>query len=222
MAEKPTTWIQMLFKGKPVYIRCDANGEAVFDEGMVEIRYQKGPGKIYRGSPRNLETASASGEIVTMEEPTIDNSLPPQGITGPRTPDITIYTDGACSGNPGPAGYGVVIMQGDTRREISGWIGEGTNNIAELEAIHAAMDNIPEKELTIDLYTDSSYSIGVLTKGWKAKANQELIATMRNKVSTFQNLQFYWVKGHVGIPENERADELARLAISTRKTQFIE
>ena len=212
----------MLFKGKSVYIRCNANGEPVFDGGMVDIRYQKGPGKIYRGSPRNLEVPAAPDEIITMADPTVDTTLPPQGITTPQKADIVIYTDGACSGNPGPAGYGVVIMQGETRREISGWIGDGTNNIAELEAIHAAMDQISDRSLVIELHTDSSYSIGVLTKGWKAKANQELIATMKEKVASFQSLRFHWVKGHVGIPENERADELARLAISTKETQIFE
>jgi ribonuclease HI len=129
---------------------------------------------------------------------------------------IIAYTDGACSGNPGPAGVGVVLVCGDKRREISSYLGEGTNNIAELTAILAALEAIKDRKREVTVITDSSYAIGVLSKGWKAKANVELIAKMRALIAEFTQLRFQWVKGHAGHVENERCDELARDAVKRR------
>src|SRR5688572_4496576 len=126
---------------------------------------------------------------------------------------IIVYADGACSGNPGPAGLGVVLVCGDHRREISEYIGHGTNNIAELMAIVRALEAIKDRTREVIVHTDSSYAIGVLSKGWKVKANVELIANTRVLVGTFTRLTFQWVKGHAGVPENERCDELARTAV---------
>ena len=126
---------------------------------------------------------------------------------------IVAYTDGACSGNPGPAGIGVVLVCGDHRREISEFIGAGTSNIAELMAIVHALEAIKDRAREVVLHTDSSYAIGVLSKGWKAKANVELIAKTRVLVGGFANLKFQWVPGHAGVAENERCDELARAAV---------
>ena len=72
---------------------------------------------------------------------------------------------------------------------------------------------VPDVALPVDVMTDSSYCIGLLTKGWKAKANQDLVARLRAKMSEFSDVRMIKVKGHAGIPENERADELAREAI---------
>lgn len=129
---------------------------------------------------------------------------------------IIAYTDGACSGNPGPAGIGVVLVCGDKRREISTYLGEGTNNIAELTAILAALEAIKDRRRAITVVTDSSYAIGVLTKNWKLKANVELILKMRALIAEFAQLRFEWVKGHAGHVENERCDELAREAVKRR------
>ena len=129
---------------------------------------------------------------------------------------IIAYTDGACSGNPGPAGIGVVLVCGDKRREISTYLGEGTNNIAELTAILAALEAIKDRKREIKVVTDSSYAIGVLTKNWKLKANVELIVRMRGLIAQFPQLSFEWVKGHAGHAENERCDELARAAVESR------
>ena len=130
---------------------------------------------------------------------------------------IIAYTDGACSGNPGPAGIGVVLVCGDKRREISTYLGEGTNNIAELTAILAALEAIKDRRRAITVVTDSSYAIGVLTKNWKLKANVELILKMRALIAEFAQLRFEWVKGHAGHVENERCDELARTAVEQRR-----
>lgn len=131
---------------------------------------------------------------------------------------IIAYTDGACSGNPGPAGIGVVLVCGERRREISTYLGEGTNNIAELTAILAALEAIKDRKREVCVVTDSSYAIGVLTKNWKLKANVELIVRMRVLIAEFAQLRFEWVKGHAGHAENERCDELARAAVESRGT----
>ncbi len=129
---------------------------------------------------------------------------------------IIAYTDGACSGNPGPAGVGVVLVCGDKRKEISAYIGEGTSNIAELMAVVHALEAIKDRAREVVVHTDSSYTIGVLAKGWKAKKNVELIAKTRALASAFENLKFQWVPGHSGVVENERCDELARAAVKRR------
>jgi ribonuclease HI len=115
-------------------------------------------------------------------------------------------------------GIGVVAVDGGKRRELGEYLGIGTNNIAELTAIDRALDlagpDAGARHLRI--HTDSSYAIGVLSKGWKAKANQELIARMRRRLAALPDVEFVKVAGHAGIPDNERCDELAREAITGR------
>jgi ribonuclease HI len=117
--------------------------------------------------------------------------------------------------NPGPAGLGVVWLGPEGRRELSEFLGEGTNNIAELAAIGRALEHIPESAPAI-IHTDSRYSIGVLQDGWKAKANRELITTIRRQLAAHPSTRLVHVKAHAGIELNERADELARQAVQTR------
>src|SRR5690554_2254429 len=129
---------------------------------------------------------------------------------------IEVYTDGACSGNPGPCGYGLLIRQGSDYREISEYLGVGTNNIAELTAIGVALAMIEDKSTPLRIYTDSTYAIGVLTKNWKAKANTSLIMGIRARISEFEDLALIKVKGHAGHPLNERADTLATSSLVHR------
>ena len=134
----------------------------------------------------------------------------------PGEDTIVVFTDGACTGNPGPMGIGAVIVDRGQRRELSEYLGPlGTNNIAELTAIGRALEEIPasERERDVWIHTDSGYSIGVLSKGWKAKANKELIADLRQLLGEFSSVRFVHVRGHAGIPDNERCDELGRQAI---------
>ena len=143
----------------------------------------------------------------------------PSGDTAaPGVPSdaVIVYTDGACSGNPGPAGIGVVILDHGKRRELSEYLGSGTNNIAELMAIVRALEEAP-RDRTVVLHADSSYALGLLGKGWKAKANQELVERMRKIAREHRDLRLVKVDGHAGVAENERADELARAAIVRRK-----
>jgi len=204
-------WIARKLRGASVFVRATPDGTPVTDpDGRVEMVYKLDPGaKIYRAAVRNLEPTGEPGsdELLEME-------------SGGEA--IIVYTDGACSGNPGPAGLGAVIMDGDKRQELSEYLGEGTNNIAELTAIFRALQvlDTPEgRARPIHIHTDSSYSIGVLTKDWKPKKNLDLIASMRDLITKFRYLQLIKVKGHAGIPENERADELARLSIEDRATE---
>lgn len=134
---------------------------------------------------------------------------------------ITIYTDGACSGNPGPGGWGAILKYNDIQKELNGGAADTTNNRMELMAAISALQSLKEP-CQVDLYTDSVYvrdGISKWIEGWKrngwrtaAKAPvknaelwQELDAARKNHKVTW-----HWVKGHAGHPENERADELAR------------
>ncbi|MGB0680773.1 MAG: ribonuclease HI [Polyangiales bacterium] len=123
------------------------------------------------------------------------------------------YCDGACRGNPGPAGLGVVWLQAGRVRELSEYLGRGTNNIAELTAILRLLEALPDKGSAGQLYTDSRYAIGVLQQGWKAKANAALIARLRQQLAEHPDITLHYVPGHAGVQWNERADALARQAV---------
>jgi ribonuclease HI len=125
---------------------------------------------------------------------------------------VIVYTDGACTGNPGPMGIGAVIVDGPQRREISEYLGVGTNNIAELTAIERALEDLP-RDRTVVVHSDSAYALGLLGQAWKAKKNQELVARLRELAGQFKDIRWVKVRGHSGVPENERCDELARQAI---------
>lgn len=132
----------------------------------------------------------------------------------------TVYADGACSGNPGPAGLGIVLVGPDGKiAEGFEYLGIGTNNVAELTGILRAAEIVPEGQAAV-VHTDSQYAIGVLTKGWKAKANQELIAGIKIALARHQGWRLVYVPGHAGVPLNERADELAREAVRTRASRL--
>ncbi len=127
---------------------------------------------------------------------------------------IQSFTDGACVGNPGPAGSGLVVKFPDgTRVERHRALGLATNNIGELTAIEMALDELAAAGVAPDaavvVFSDSQYARGVLTLGWKAKANVSLIAGIRAKLRERPGVSLQWVAGHVGIAENERADALA-------------
>ncbi|TVS03130.1 MAG: ribonuclease HI [Phycisphaerales bacterium] len=139
----------------------------------------------------------------------------------PRT-TVELYTDGACSGNPGPGGWAYILKHPSTGKEIEGSGGEGrtTNNRMELLAVINGLErlNRPSK---VELYSDSQYVLkglkewlaGWKAKGWKTAAkkpvkNEDLWRRL-DELSQLHELVFHWVRGHAGHPENERADELA-------------
>lgn len=135
---------------------------------------------------------------------------------GQRPTAILAFTDGACSGNPGPAGIGVVLVCGERRKEISEYIGEATSNIAELSAIVHALGAIKDRTRHVIVHTDSEYAIGALTERWKVRTNRELVERARALAASFARLRFTWVPAHAGVAENERCDQLARAAIRHR------
>jgi ribonuclease HI len=129
---------------------------------------------------------------------------------------IHVFTDGACSGNPGPSGIGVYLIYNQHKKEISEYIGHATNNIAELMAIKKGLEAIkPEyREKPIVVYTDSAYCHGLFTKDWSPKKNVELIKEIRLLVNKFKYIGFKKVKGHSTDAGNNKADQLATSAIA--------
>ncbi len=138
---------------------------------------------------------------------------------------LFIYTDGACSGNPGKGGWGALLIYGEHRKEIYGGEYDTTNNQMELKAVIEALKSL-KKPTSIDLWTDSQYVKNGITEwitnwkknGWKNAQkkpikNKELWLELDNLVS-LHDISWHWVKGHNGHTENERVDELARLGIS--------
>ena len=134
---------------------------------------------------------------------------------------VELYTDGACSGNPGPGGWGVILKYKDAEREMSGGEAETTNNRMEITAVIEGLRALKEP-CSVDVYSDSKYVVDAVNLGWvfKWKAN----GWMRNKnekalnpklwdellsLLEIHNVTFHWVKGHNGHPENERCDALA-------------
>lgn len=217
----------MRLRSTDVLARVDQSGKPLARGGRVEIRYDAASTKVYHAAERNLEEVPSAP--VLPDEHCADAADAPAPKTGRPAPrgaqpppvapgTVIVYADGACSGNPGPAGLGLVVIDGGTRLERSEYLGTATNNIAELMAVQRALEAIGETDRPVAIHTDSQYSIGVLSLGWKAKANQELIAQLRSALRTRPNVRFVHVRGHAGVVLNERADELAREAISHRRT----
>src|SRR5688572_14483824 len=213
-------WVHAKLRGQTVFARAD--------------------GRLYRAMARNLEVADrtahpddycAPAEAVEKPEKTAATAkgrpakkagaaakaragaAAPTSAPGDGT--VIAYADGACTGNPGPAGLGVVVIVGEEWIELSEYLGIGTNNIAELTAILRALDEIGSHPALI--HTDSQYAIGVAQKGWKAKANQTLVAELRGRLTAHGNVRLVYVPGHSGVPLNERADALARDAVAHRQ-----
>lgn len=135
---------------------------------------------------------------------------PPDNTPEDDLGEIHIHTDGASKGNPGPAGIGYVIQYKEQYGEFSDHIGKATNNQAELIAIKAALSQIKNRNIPTVIYSDSEYSIGVLTGKKKAKANRDLINEIRAIEATYKyKVQFLKVKGHSDNKLNNKADELA-------------
>ena len=132
-----------------------------------------------------------------------------------KSTSVTFYTDGACSGNhrsgrQGRMGAGIVGLADEHHREWSIPLGPGTNQMAELLAVKAALLKVKDRPRTeVTIITDSQYAIGCLTAGWKVVANRELVEELRPLIAECASFRMQKVLGHAGQAENERADRLA-------------
>jgi len=148
----------------------------------------------------------------------------------PSQPQVTLFTDGACRGNPGPGGYGVVLVAGDRRKELSGGFAATTNNRMEMMAAIVGLESLlgPTE---VRLVSDSKYVVDAFEKGWLRKWQRNGWQTASRKPVLNRDLwerllalcethavRFEWVRGHSGHPENERCDELAVAA--SRESQL--
>lgn len=170
---------------------------------------------------------------------TLPNRIPPMKST-PEKPisecnntgldsqsEIIVYTDGSCIGNPGPGGYGAVIVADGISSELSGGFSHTTNNRMEMMAVISALESVkgtPDQQIKV--FSDSEYTLNGITKGWAKKwrlkgwkkpdgkpaLNPDLWERLLNLTDKFSDLSFEWVRGHAGNPLNERADQLAASA----------
>ena len=141
------------------------------------------------------------------------------------SPKVKIYTDGACSGNPGPGGWGAVLIYNGTEKDIYGGENDTTNNRMELMAAIKSLEEL-KKPCDVDLYTDSNYvRNGIMTwihdwkkRGWKTADKKPVknvdLWQKLDELSAKHQVKWHWVKGHNGDPLNERADALARSGIA--------
>jgi len=219
-------WVRKQFKNNKVWVAADASGEPFVDNNKVLIKYQLDQTHQYwvsfkaideitensaRRSPQKAVRAAGKRSDGTKRQVPATNHP-----ANDEQNAIIIYTDGASSGNPGPSGIGVVMEYNGHEREISQYIGMATNNIAELTAVQMALLSIKRTDLPVRIYTDSSYVCGLLISGWKAQKNVALVGAIRALMTRFKDLKIIKVKGHGGIPGNEKADALATGAIAAR------
>lgn len=144
----------------------------------------------------------------------------------PRNGEINIYTDGGCSNNPGPGGYGAIVVIDGREQELSGGFRLTTNNRMELMACIVALRTVQTRKRPVTVYSDSSYVVNGISKGWakgwrqrgwiksdrQPAINPDLWGELLELVESM-DVRFHWVKGHAGHPENERCDQLAVAAL---------
>lgn len=229
-------WKKVQCKGKDVWAKCNVNNKLILRKGLVEIRYSPSKtAKIYRAKIENIvdseeagvqesstkDSGFGSAKTRTAEQQKNARAAAESAIEGLPSNAVVCFTDGSCRGNPGPAGVGVYIQFPDgSSHKHSKFLGKATNNIAELTALGDALDiicSLPEyTSAPVVLFTDSKYAQGVLSKNWKAKANRELIQSIKSTIRTRGNIKITWVAGHAGILGNEEADTLANQAIENQ------
>lgn len=130
----------------------------------------------------------------------------------PQDDPVVFWVDGSCIGNPGPCGVGVVRIDRGVRTELSRPVNGRTNNVAELAAVALALRSVDDTSRPVVVHTDSRYAVDMLTRDWTARANAEVVDSIRRLMKTFRSVRLVWVKGHAGLLENEAANRLAQAA----------
>ena len=236
-------WTRRRYRGNKVWIEAGDDGALVLDErGLARLRYKPEDTRTYSVRPSEIhaieeepqpfqgsegapgargkkEPAPAPAPRGAEAEPAEAADDGPPGDDIPALAGLAIhaYTDGASSGNPGPAGIGVVLIFREHKREVSRYLGETTNNVAELTAILEALRLVKRRDLPVRVHADSSYAIGVLDGSMRPKLNRDLVEEIREVMRGFPDLKLVKVEGHAGVEWNERADKLATDAIKKHR-----
>jgi ribonuclease HI len=233
---------------KKTYAICKGRRPGIYDEWFGacggEAQIKGFPGAVYKGFASRGEakawfdemSAKTTGKHQQELFPPVEKTFIPRkpsrrskpaakGDAHHRTAeaagDVVIYSDGGCSRNPGPGGYGVVVLEGGSRRELSGGFALTTNNRMELTACITGLEALARSSSVV-VYSDSSYVVNGIEKGWARRWKKN--DWMRNKDEIAENsdlwsrlldlcekhiVRFSWVRGHDGNPENEQCDALA-------------
>jgi len=228
--EDPRTYTVRPTEVLPVEAEAEAGAG---DAAPAGPRWARGPGtrrSTKKAAPQAAASAEAPDPIAPEPAPDLDGARqpPPEEESGEEPGDdipalaglaIHAYTDGASLGNPGPSGAGVVLIFRENRKEVSLYLGDTTNNVAELTAVLEALRRVKRRELPVRVHSDSTYVIGVLDGSMRAKANAELVARIREEMRGFKNLRFVKVPAHAGNEQNERADALAGEAAKKKRSR---
>lgn len=224
MENNTLSWKRMMFKKNKVWQAIGQDDKPLYKNGKVLIKYninQEYEYWVYENRLEPVDMINQPETEVVKKQVLPENKKkqkPGRFVSSDENiPEdaICIYTDGASSGNPGPSGIGILFRFEKHEKELSRYIGIATNNIAELEAIKTAILELKTKKNPVRIFTDSSYSFGVLALNWKAKKNEELIDSIKKSMNEFTDLKIIKVRGHAGQEGNERADFLANKAVKT-------
>jgi ribonuclease HI len=220
-------WQRMWFKENKVWMATDSKGTPISKDSKVLIKYQMKQDYEYWVNKKNVRPLdcpppkSLHPNKRKNQKKKVRKGKKAAGGTpwdeAEYRDKICLFTDGASSGNPGPSGIGVLLRYGEHEKEISKYIGNATNNIAELNAIKAGLSALKHTDMPVRLFTDSNYAYGLLVLNWKPRKNQELVESIKKIMTRFKDLKIIKVKGHSGHQENERADYLATAAVKKQK-----
>ncbi len=215
----PRHWKRMMFKGNKVWLHVDDDQHPVVHDNKVLIKYQLDQDHEYwvrKEAVQPIDPTRLKKRVPKdkRDQESFSSKDPKELHDRFPSKTIVVYTDGASSGNPGPAGIGIVLRFGSHEKEISKYIGITTNNVAELTAIKTALKAINTTQIPVRLCTDSQYCYGLLSLGWMPKRNEKLVAATRKLMDRFKDLRILKIEGHAGIDDNERADRLAREAVT--------
>ncbi len=209
---------------KKFYAVAEGKERGVFEQwGAVEKLVKGFPGARYKSFPTAAEAqAWLANPVYEKRRTGAKSPTAPSRIGQPADGALLVYTDGGCINNPGPGGYGVVIDSDGEQQELTGGFRQTTNNRMELMAAIVALQHLGETSRKIHLYTDSSYLVNGITKGWVRKWQKNgwrksdrgpvlNVDLWKKLLALLENLdvRFQWVKGHAGHELNERCDRLA-------------